>query len=109
MLKTFIATALLLMAGNLQAAGWTSPLTVDRVFTENSDFIVVYTVEGGTYTSGCHPNAWIFSANSDARRGRAWATLLTAQTTGQKIQLWFTDQCAVWSYHETASIMLLRP
>jgi hypothetical protein len=108
MLKSLITTTLLL-AGAAHAAGWSGPLTVDRSFTENSDLIVIYTLEGGIYTPGCQTNAWIFVASTDSRRARAWAAILSAQATGQKIQLWYTDQCAIWSYHEAASIMLHRP
>jgi hypothetical protein len=105
-MRITISALLLMMAGSLQAAGWSSPLTIDRSFTENSDLIVIYTVEGGVYTPGCHASSWIFVASSDARRSRAWATILAAQATGQKVQLWFTDQCTTWSYHEASAIML---
>ncbi|MDF2466714.1 MAG: hypothetical protein K0Q43_4949 [Ramlibacter sp.] len=88
------------------AANWTGPLTVERAFTEDSDLIVIYTVESHAYTSGCSPTAWVFSASSDARRSRVWATVLTALTTGQKIQLWYADSCGTWSYQSAASIML---
>ena len=108
-MRTTISALFLMMAGNLQAAGWSAPLTIDRSFTENSDFIVIYTLEAGVYTPGCSANAWIFVANSDARRGRAWSTILASQATGQKVQLWFTDQCTTWSYHEASAIMLHKP
>jgi hypothetical protein len=97
---------LMLSSGPALASGWSAPLTVERAFTENSDLIAIYTLEGSVYTPGCSANAWIFRADSETRRSRAWATVLTALTTGQKIQLWYGDSCAVWSYHEAASIML---
>jgi hypothetical protein len=108
-MRTSISALLLMMAGTLHAAGWSAPLTVDRAFTENSDLIVIYTLDGAVYTAGCHANSWIFVASSEARRGRAWATILAAQATGQKVQLWFADQCTTWSYHEASAVMLHRP
>ena len=108
-MKPFIAgLAMMLVSISSHAAGWSAPVTIDRSFTENSDLIVIYTLEGGVYTPGCTANTWIFVANSETRRARAWATILTAQATGQKVQLWFTDTCTTWNYHEVSSIMLHR-
>jgi hypothetical protein len=109
MKKILLATILALASTAATAAGWSDPLTVEYGFVENTDLVVIYTTGGGTYASGCTPNAWIFRADSDARRGRAWATVLTALTTGQKIRLWYNDTCGTWSYHDATSIMLLKP
>ena len=107
--KICLAIVLLVSSISCNAAGWTSPLTVARAFTEDSDIIVVYTEEGGQYTPGCTINAWIFRASTDARRGRAWATILTALGTGQKIMFWFNDTCSAWSFHDATSVMLAKP
>jgi hypothetical protein len=101
--------ALWFVTANASAAGWSGPLTVEYGFVENSDLIVIYTSGGGTHVPGCTPHAWVFRADSDARRARGWATILAALTTGQRIQLWYNDNCGTWSYHEAASIMLLKP
>jgi hypothetical protein len=108
-MNRILIASLFLLAGAAHAAGWSAPLTIDRAFTEDSDMLVIYTVEGGVYTTGCLANTWIFRASSETRRARAWATILTAQATGQKVQLWFSDQCSTWSYHDTTAIMLHKP
>jgi len=110
MLKSLITSTLLFAAGATHAAGWSEPLTVDRAFTENSDAIVIYTSGGnGAYSAGCVTHHWVFTANSETRRGRAWASILLALSTGQKVQFWFTDSCAVYSFHDSAAIMLHKP
>ncbi len=108
-MKRFLMTSMLLAAGVANAGGWTSPLTVNRVFTENTENIVVYTAEGAVYTAGCVGASYIFHASTDAQRNRAYATLLAAVTTGQKVQLWYTDACTTWSYHDVTAVMLLKP
>jgi hypothetical protein len=109
-LKNVIATPVLLLAGAVtHAAGWTPPLTVERAFTEESDLLIVYTSGGTEYTSGCAANAWSINVSSETRRSRAWATILAALTTGQKIQFWYRDYCGVWNYHDATSVMLLKP
>ena len=101
--------AALLFAGNFShAAGWTPALTVTEAFTENSDLIVIYTSDGGGYTSGCAANSWIFVADNDARRGRAYATVLAAIATGKKLQFWYADSCAVWGFHQATSVKLVN-
>jgi hypothetical protein len=109
-MRTTISALLLFVTGSVQAAGWSEALTVDRAFTENSDAIVIYTSGGnGAYSSGCVTHHWVFTASSETRRARAWATILTALTTGQKIQFWFTDSCAVYSFHDSSALMLHKP
>jgi hypothetical protein len=109
-MRKTIALLLLLTAGSSQAAGWSELLTVEKAFTENSDAIVIYTSGGnGAYSSGCVTHHWVFTASSETRRARAWATILTALTTGQKLQLWFTDSCAVYSFHDSSALMLHKP
>src|SRR5688572_23207393 len=103
MKRILVAASTMLFALSAHAAGWSAPLTIDRSFTENSDLIVIYTLGGGVYSPGCESNTWIFVASSETRRARAWATILTAQANGQKVQLWFTDSCTTWSFHETTA------
>jgi hypothetical protein len=105
-----LLVALSISSGQAQAAGWTAPLTVSHAFTEESDLIVVYTTDGlGQWTPGCSAHTWIFRASTDARRGRAWATVLAALASGQKIAFWYTDSCGTWGYHNATSIMLFKP
>ena len=91
-----------------RAGGWTPPLTVSSTFTEASDIIVVYTSDGSVYTAGCAANSWIFAADTDPRRARMYATILTAIATGKKIQFWYSDSCGTWSYHQATSVMLVK-
>ncbi len=105
-MKKLLLALSCLSTGPALASGWSAPITVERAFTENSDLIAIYTAEGSVYTPGCTQNAWLFRADSETRRARAWATILTALTTGQKVQLWFTDSCTTWSYHDVTAIML---
>jgi hypothetical protein len=108
-MRTLLRTlALLLPAAATHAAGWTNPVTIERAFTENSDLIAVYTVESGSYTPGCSTTAFLFRADSETRRSRAWATILSALTTGQKVQFWVTDTCGTWNYHDATAVMLHR-
>jgi hypothetical protein len=109
MKRAVLALTLFLASSIASAAGWSDALKVEQAFVENSDLVVIYTSGGSAYTSGCTANAWVFRADSDARRGRGWATVLTALTTGQRIRLWFNDTCAIWSFHDATSIMLLKP
>jgi hypothetical protein len=110
LMKTFMTLIVLLsLSGRCWADGWTPELTVTSAFTEDSDIIVVYTSDGGTYAPGCSANSWIFSITaSDARRSRVWATLLTAIATGQKLSFWYTNACATWSYHNFTSIKIIK-
>jgi hypothetical protein len=108
MKKLLVATILALVSNAAFAAGWSDPLTVESAFVENSDLVVIYTSGGGAYTPGCTANAWTFRADSDARRGRAWATVMAALASGQRIRLWYNDTCGTWSFHDATSIMLLK-
>jgi len=108
-MKRFLIMSILLSAGSVNAAGWTGAMTISRVFTENTDNIVVYTVEGAVYTPGCVGASYIFHAPTEAQRARAYATLLTAISTGQKVQLWYLDACTTWSFHDVTAVMLLKP
>jgi hypothetical protein len=105
------AALLLLFATSLsQASGWTQPMTVTSAFTETDDLIVFSTSDTTVYAPGCSAGAFIFSTSStDAQRARAWAALLTALATGQKIAVWYSDTCATWSYHLATSVKLYSP
>ncbi len=109
MKKTLIAMWFAFVPTVASAAGWSDPLTVEYGFVENTDLVVINTSGGGVYTPGCTANAWLFRADSDPRRARAWATVLAAMATGQRIRLWFNDTCGTWNYHDATSIMLLKP
>jgi hypothetical protein len=78
----------------VQASTWTPPLTVERAFTEDSDLIVIYTTGASQYTAGCTANHWIFVGANEARRGRAYATLLAAIASGKKVSFRVQDECA---------------
>lgn len=109
MKKPLILLASLVLATVCQAAAWTDELTVSSAFTEaKTDLIVVYTSGGTTYTPGCQANAWIFTADTNARGNRAYATVLSALATGKKIKFWYTDACSTWSFHEGTSVMLVN-
>jgi hypothetical protein len=113
-LTTHIGGALLiaLVALSTQkgyAAGWSADLTVVNAFVEgNTDLIVVSTSNGASYTSGCTVNSWIFVADTDARRSRAYATIVAALTSGKKIRFWYGDSCSTWNYHSASSVMLVN-
>lgn len=99
----------LMASGICHAAGWTGDLTVVSAFTEGTtDMLVIETTDGSTFTSGCIANHWVLTSDSDPRRARAYATILAALTTGQKLRFWFTDTCGAWSYHQATSVMLLK-
>jgi hypothetical protein len=107
--KTLVAMCLAFISTAASAAGWSGPLTVEYAFVENSDLVVIGTSGGVVYTQGCTANFWMFRADSDARRARGWATVLSALASGQRIRLWFNDTCGTWSYHDATSIMVLKP
>jgi hypothetical protein len=91
------------------AEAWTDELTVQYVFTEGvSDIVVVSTNGGGAYAAGCVVNAWMFLADSETRRSRAYATLLAAAVSGQKVKFWYKDSCATWGYHGASAVMLVK-
>ena len=108
MRTVFLSVLLVLATWPALASGWSAPLTVERAFTEDSDFIVIYTSNASVYTPGCSQNAWVFRGANETRRARAWATVLAALTSGQELQFWYTDACSAWSYHDATSIMLLK-
>lgn len=109
MSRAWLLVGLLLISSASAAGGWTEPLTVTGTFTEGStDYLVVYTAEGSVYASGCSANAWIFQADSDPRRSRAYATALAALVSGKKIRLWYGDSCAAWSYHSATAVWLVN-
>jgi hypothetical protein len=109
MKSRFFAALMLLFGLPAHAGGWSGPLTIDRIWTENSDMIAIYTTGAPVFTSGCSQNAYLFRATNDAQRARAYATLLTAIATGQRIELWYNDTCTTWSFHDVTSIMIHAP
>ena len=107
-IKKYVVCGGLFLSSVSNASGWTPPLTVSSAFTENSDLIVAYTADGSTYAGGCAANAWMFNADTDARRGRAYATLIAAIVSGKKIQFWYQDTCAAWGFHGASSVRLVQ-
>jgi hypothetical protein len=106
--KLAMAASLLVAFGTVpaNAAGWTPPLTVSSGFVEDTDLIVVYTADGTQYAPGCTANTWIIAGANDDRRARVWATILTALAAGKKVRFWYTDTCAVWTYHSATAVMI---
>ncbi|GLQ72198.1 hypothetical protein [Vibrio penaeicida] len=109
MFKKLLCASLFVLSASSFAQGWTEPLTVESVFTEGkTDLIVIQTSGGSVYTNSCVANKWMFKSDTDARRGRAYSTAMSALVSGNKIKLWFTDSCESWSYHGATSIMLIK-
>lgn len=109
MKKTAFLLSLFILSSACQADGWTGELSVASAFTEaKTDLLVVYTSGGSGYTPGCSVNAWIFTADTAARGNRGYATVLAALATGKKIKFWYRDSCAIWSFHEATSVMLVN-
>lgn len=107
MKKLILLASTLMFSIVSHAGGWSAELTVTSAFTEaTTDTLVVYTTGGSVYASGCAANAWIIPADTTARASRAYATVLTALTTGKKIRFWYQDTCAIWSYHSGTSVMM---
>jgi hypothetical protein len=107
MKRIVMGMVLAILSSQVCAAGWTPPLTITSAFVEDSDLIVVYTADSSAYTSGCGIGAWIFNTSSDARRGRVWATVLTAIAGGNKVSLWFGDSCTTWNFHAFTAIKII--
>lgn len=108
MKNIIVAAILYLFCQAVMAAGWTGDLNVTSAFTEDSDFIVVNTSGGSTYTSGCTANVWVFIGSTDARRAREYATVLAAIAAGKSIRFWYTDTCGIWGYHQAHSVMIVN-
>jgi hypothetical protein len=107
-MKHLLFTLFILIPSISNASGWSTDLTVEKIFTEDSDIIVIYTSGGSVYTNGCSANNWIFHGQNEDRRNRAYSTAMTALVSGKKIRFWFMDDCSSWSYHKAAAIMLLK-
>jgi hypothetical protein len=89
MKKSLLAMILLVASRLCDAAGWTQLMSVTSANTENDDYVFIYTSDATVYSPGCTAGSFMFSSSStDAQRARAWATILTALATGQKIYLW---------------------
>jgi hypothetical protein len=105
-----LALAIVFWSGAGQAAGWTGRIKVVAVFTEaTTDMVVFYTTGGSVYAPGCVANDWIFTGTTDARLARGYAALLSALHTGADVQVWFSDTCATWAYHNATSIQVDVP
>jgi hypothetical protein len=94
-----------LMAPTSANAQWTVEMTITSAFVEDSDAIVIYTAGGGN--NGCAANSWVFHAANEDRRGRAWATALTALSLGKKIKFWFSGGCGAFGFHQASAIQII--
>ena len=102
----FIALLTISLPGSAMADGWTGELTVVSAFVEDSDNIVVTTTDGSEYASGCYVNQWTIVMSNEDRRGRAWATILTALTAGRKVAFWYRSTCGNFNYHVASAVSL---
>ncbi len=107
MKKLFLIMFAVLFSTSAFAGGWSNLLTVERVFTEGkTDLIVIYTSGGIQRTDGCIANTWIFEADNESRRNRAYSTAMAAIASGKKISFWYADTCSARNYHGATSIQL---
>lgn len=100
--------SVLLISAPLSASAqsyWTVEMTITHAFVEDSDAVVIYTSGGGN--NGCVANSWVFSAANEDRRGRAWATVLTALALGKKIKFWFSGSCGAFGFHQAYAIQIV--
>lgn len=105
MKKLLISIALFTLTSVVNAQGWTGDLVIEELWTEGVSDVIAFKTSGGQqYASGCLVNEWIFTADTEQRRSRTFSVALAAFTSGKKIQLWFKDDCANWSYHNATSI-----
>jgi hypothetical protein len=100
-----IGVAAALMVPTSANAQWTVEMTITSAFVEDSDAIVIYTAGGGN--NGCVANSWVFAATNEDRRGRAWATALTALSLGKKIKFWFSGGCGSFGFHQATAIQII--
>ena len=108
-MNKYLGILLLTLPTLSYGGGWTEPLTVDTVLTEGAtDLIVIQTSGGSQSVNGCVLNNWIFIADNENRRNRAYSTAMAALASGKKISLWYGDTCSTWSFHSATSIKLLK-
>ncbi|MFL0805491.1 MAG: DUF5992 family protein [Agarilytica sp.] len=110
MKKISFGTVLWLASMGSYSATWSPGVTVESTFTEGStDVIGISTSGGGQLTEGCLADRWIFVADSEERRGRAFSVILAAAASGKKISLWYdTENCSSWSYLKATSIKFIK-
>ena len=109
MIKKIFCVATLLVSTAASAGQWSDPLTIEELWTEGTtDIIGIKTSEGKEYTTGCLVNLWLFKADTEHRRSRAYSTLMAAQMSGNKVQIWYSDACTFWSFHEGTIVKLLK-
>ena len=90
--------------------GWSPALTVESIFTEGATDTVSITTSGGAvYSTGCIANKWIFMADSEDRRNRAFSLVMAALASGKKVSFWYSSStCAAWNYHQGTSVKLIK-
>ena len=100
-----LGIATLMLLPQAAQAQWTAEMTITSAFVEDSDAVVIYTGSGGN--NGCVANAWVFQAANEDRRGRMWATVLTALSLGKKVKLWFVGGCGSFGFHQVSAIEIV--
>ena len=101
---------LLFAAGATHAAGWSAPLTIDRSFTENSDLIVIYTLEARRVHAGCLAELMDFRREHGHTPRRALGPRSSRRSGhGTEGPTVVHGSVRDWSYHEASSIMLHKP
>ena len=108
MKSILIGTFMLVFSVVTLGAGWTDPLTVEKIMTEGKSDLIIIVTSGGapSYSSGCIANNWIIDSDNDSRRGRVYSTAMAALLAGKKITLWYADTCSSWNYHGATAIQL---
>jgi hypothetical protein len=110
MFRVIIFLTALFSTGLVLASGWTGDYTVDKVMTEGTSTLVIIGVTTKEEkVSGCSKNGqWIFKADDADKRNRAYSTAMAALVSGKSIQLWFSDTCGAWDYHQATGIQLIN-
>lgn len=92
------------------ADGWSNSMQILDIYTYgSSDTILVKTSNTTVYdtASNCRPELWHVVANTEERRQRIYATLLTAQASGKPVRFWWTAGCGTSDAHQTDVIRMM--
>ena len=110
MKKFYFGMFALLVSSYGFSNGWSPALTVESIFTEGATDTVSITTSGGAvYSTGCIANKWIFMADSEDRRNRAFSLVMAALASGKKVSFWYSSStCAAWNYHQGTSVKLIK-
>ena len=88
------------------ASVWSENLTIESIFTEDSNLIVVNTSGGVEYTEGCKVNRWVFVSENEHRMNRVYSTLLAALASERPIKIYNRDECGNWNYHSIFAVQI---